>query len=179
MSARKFQYEALGLSQSQVVPRVLNVLPMIAFPLTIMISVLTVPAAILWMIDVFVRGGDGAHLNEQLPRVAQVTDVRGLGQFERLSSSKWASTSHILPGRYLDPRKTLEGNNFKLIFDLKNLYSYHLAFYLALSIHYITQMEIPACPSLGRNIFARGRSHHPARDHPHVYYGSMLVSQNY
>ena len=115
MSARKPQYEALGLSQSQVVSRVLNILPMIAFPLTIIISVLTVPAPVLWMIDVFVHGRDGAYLNEQLPRVAQVTDVRGVGHFERLSSSKWASTSHILPGRYLDPRKTLNGNKFKLI----------------------------------------------------------------
>jgi hypothetical protein len=90
MSVRKPQPEALGLSQSQAGSCVLNILPMIAFPLTILISMLTVPAAVLWMVEVFVRGGDGAHLNERLP-LAQVTDVRALGHFERLSFSKWAS----------------------------------------------------------------------------------------
>jgi len=103
MSVRKPRPEPLGLSQSLAGSRVLTILPMIAFPLAILISVPTVPAVVLWMIEVFVRGGDGAHLNELLPRVAQVADVRGLGHFERLSSSKWASTSHVLPGQYLDP----------------------------------------------------------------------------
>lgn len=105
MSIRKPQPEALGLSQSQASSRVLSILPMIAFPLTVLIGILTAPGPILWMIDVFARGGNGAHLEEGLPRVAQLTDVRGVGHFERLSSSKWASLSHIIPGRYFDLRK--------------------------------------------------------------------------
>jgi hypothetical protein len=114
MPTGKPQPEAFMLSQSQASSRLLNILPMIAFLLTILISMLTVPTPVLWMVDVFARGGNGAHLEEALPRVAQSTDVRGFGHFERLSSSKWASVSHILPGRYFDPRNT-KGINLNLI----------------------------------------------------------------
>ena len=103
MSTRKPQPKALALSQSQASSRVLSILPMIAFPLTILIGILTAPGPILWMIEVFARGGNGTHLEEGLPRVAQLTDVREVGHSERLSSSKWASLSHIIPGRYLSP----------------------------------------------------------------------------
>jgi len=121
MSTREPQPEALGSSQSPAGSRMLAIVPMIAFPLAILISVLTVPSPVLWMIDVFVHGGNGAHLEEPLPRVAQLTDERGLNHFERLSSSKWASVSHILPGRYLDPRKWYPSQN--LILDQTKIIS--------------------------------------------------------
>lgn len=70
---------------------------------------------------------------------------------------------------------TLEKYRRKLILGPK-IYSHHLDFSLAVSIHHLTQMEITVCPSLGRNILARRRSRHPAWDRPHVYYGSVLVS---
>ncbi|SRR5258706_3424108 len=109
MSTRRPKPEAHGLSQSQASSRVLSILPMITFPLVILFSMLTAASAILWLVEGFVRGGDGVHIEEQLPRVAQLTDVRGVGQFERISSNKWASVSHIAPGRYLGPRKTPKG----------------------------------------------------------------------
>ena len=70
---------------------------------------LTAASAIVWLVEGFVRGGDGVHIEAQLPRVAQLTDVRGVGQFGRLSSNKWATVSHIAPGRYLGFRKTPKG----------------------------------------------------------------------
>ena len=96
MSTRNPQSEMLGLSQGA--SRLLDALPKIAFPLTILISVLTFPTTVLYMIEAFARGGDAAYLQELLPRLAQLTDGRGLGHYERLSINKWASVSHFLPG---------------------------------------------------------------------------------
>jgi hypothetical protein len=88
--------------QSQAGPLLLNALPKIAFPLTILISILTFHSPVEWMIEAFARGGTGAHLQDRVPRLGQLTDVRGLGHYERLSLNKWASASHILPSRYLN-----------------------------------------------------------------------------
>ena len=104
MSTIKPRPGAFHLSRSRAGSRLLDALPTIAFALVILISVPTFPGTVGWMIDAFARGGNGARMGEHVPRLGRLTDVRGLGHYERLSVNKWASASHILPGRFLDPR---------------------------------------------------------------------------
>ena len=90
--ARREALGPLGLKLLQLIPRV-------AFVSTIVISILTPPQPLIWMVYVFFYGESPAHLEDGAPPLAQFIDSHGRSHYERLSDSKWSTLLHVLPGK--------------------------------------------------------------------------------
>ena len=88
--ARQKVLEPLGTRLLQLIPRV-------AFVSTIVISTLTPPRPIKWMLYVFFYGEPAAHMDNHLPPLVRFIDDHGRGHYERMADSKWSTLLHVLP----------------------------------------------------------------------------------
>ena len=92
MATPQARREALG----PLATRLLQSIPKIAFVSAIVISTLTFPQPLMWMIYVFFYGESGAHMDDGLP---QLIDSDGRTPEERYTDSKWFTLLHVLPGK--------------------------------------------------------------------------------
>ena len=79
--------------------RSLQLIPTIAFVLTIVISIITPPQPLMWMVYVFFYGESGTHMEDGAPPLLQFIDSHGRTHSERLTDSKWSTLLHVLPGK--------------------------------------------------------------------------------
>ena len=77
--------------------RLLQLIPKIAFVSTIVISTLTLPIPIKWIVQVLFYGKSAAHMENHLPPLVRFTDDHGRGHYERMADSKWSTLLHVLP----------------------------------------------------------------------------------
>ncbi len=95
MATPQARREALG----PLGARLLQSIPKIAFISTIVISTITPPQPLMWMVYVFFYGESGAHMEDGAPPLVQFIDSHGRTHSERLMDSKWSTLLHVLPGR--------------------------------------------------------------------------------
>ena len=94
MQTPKARQKVLG----PLATRFLHLVPRIAFVSTIVISILTFPVPLRWMLHVFVYGGSLAHLEDRAPPLVRFIDEHGRGHYVRMADSKWSTLLHVLPG---------------------------------------------------------------------------------
>ena len=93
MATPQARREALG----PLGTRILQSIPKIAFVSAIVISTLTPPQPLMWMVYVFFYGESGANIDD--PQLAQFIDSHGRTPEERYTDSKWFTLLHVLPGK--------------------------------------------------------------------------------
>ena len=79
--------------------RLLQSIPSIAFVSTILISILTPPQPLRWIVYAFFYRESGAHMEDDAPPLARFVDSHGRSHYERMSDSKWSTLLHVLPGK--------------------------------------------------------------------------------
>ena len=103
MATPQARREALGPLATQL----LQSIPKIAFVSAIVISTLTPPQPLMWMVYVFFYGESGAHMNDDAPPLVRFIGSDGRTPEERYTDSKWFTLLHVLPGKQsivVDPR---------------------------------------------------------------------------
>ena len=95
MATPQARREALGPLGTQL----LQSIPKIAFVSAIVISTLTPPHPLIWMVHAFIYGKPAPHLEDDDPPLVRLVDGRGRSNYERLTDSKWATLLHVLPGK--------------------------------------------------------------------------------
>jgi hypothetical protein len=95
MATPQARREALG----PLGTRILQSIPKIAFVSTIVISTLTPPQSLIWMVSVFFYGESGAHMDDGAPPLPEFIDGHGRTSSERFTDSKWSTLLHVLPGK--------------------------------------------------------------------------------
>jgi hypothetical protein len=97
MATPQARREALG----PLGMRLLQSIPKIAFVSTIIISTLTPPQPLIWMVSVFFYGESGAHMEDDAPPspLVHFVDSDGRSHYERMTDSKWSTLLHVLPGK--------------------------------------------------------------------------------
>jgi hypothetical protein len=95
MATPQARREALG----PLGTRLLQSIPKIAFVSAIIISTITPPQPLMWMVYVFFYGESGADMDDGGPPLVQFIDGQGRTPFERFTDSKWSTLLHVLPGK--------------------------------------------------------------------------------
>ena len=95
MATPQARQKALGPLGTQL----LQSIPKVAFVSTIVISTLTPPRPIKWMVYVFYHGASATPMEDNLPPLVRFIDGHGRGHYERMTDSKWSTLLHVLPGK--------------------------------------------------------------------------------
>jgi len=95
MATPQARREALG----PLGTRLLQSIPKIAFVSTIVISILTPPQPLMWVVYVFFYGESPPHLEDDAPPLLRFTDSHGRNNLDRLTDSRWSTLLHVLPGK--------------------------------------------------------------------------------
>ena len=95
MATPQVRREALG----PLGTRLLQSIPKIAFVSAIVISTITPPQPLMWMVYVFFYGESTPHMDDGAPPLVQLIDSHGRTLSERLTESKWSTLLHVLPGK--------------------------------------------------------------------------------